>query len=163
MSHEVGEGLLWLLVIWVGIQLGGGLYEKRVVVPQWSSAPPSEIGAAITRSGQEASALRFWAFVSPPVVLLALANGVAAWQSHAGHRPWWLAASALVALYTAFTYAYFVPTMLRLWKAEQLAPAKVQTMVFWWTHLNYLRLAMGIGAWLTALKALAPLGPGPGG
>jgi hypothetical protein len=29
------EALLWLFVINLGIALGAGLYESRIVVPQW--------------------------------------------------------------------------------------------------------------------------------
>jgi hypothetical protein len=56
-----------------------------------------------------------------------------------------------------FTYAYFVPTMLRLWQAETLPAAEVEATVFWWVRLNYLRLALGVSGWLAALKALSLL------
>ena len=120
--HQEGEVLLWLFVIWVGIQFGAGLYEKQIVVPQWSTVPPEEVGDALSRSGQESSALKFWAFVSPPVAVLALANAVVAWR---------LAASIIMVIYSIFTYTYFVPKMIWLWQAETLPASEVESTVFW--------------------------------
>lgn len=164
----MGKILLWLLVLWAGIQLGGGLYEKQVIVPQWASVPAEQLQEALARTGQKDSATRFWAFVSPPVALLALMNLVFAWRSSdAVHRPWWLAAAVLMTVYSVATYAYFVPAMLRLWQAGTLPPEEVRSAVWWWTRLNYLRLVLGVSGWFAALKALSLLGasgtalPGP--
>jgi hypothetical protein len=155
--------LLGLFVVMVGIQLGGGLYEKRVVVPQWSTVAPSEVGPALARSGQEASARSFWAFVSPPVALLAVANLVAAWRAkRSRRRALWLAASATMVLYSLSSYGYFVPTMIRLWQAETLPPAEVESTVYWWVRLNYLRSLLGVAALVAALRALALPAEGAG-
>ena len=156
MRMRVGPLLLSSFVIMVGIQLGSGLYEKQIVVPQWSSVPPEEVGAALKRSGQEDSALRFWAFVSPPVALLAVANTVAAWRTRGSpRRPWWLAASTIMVSYAIFSYGYFVPTMLRLWQADAMPAAEVASTVHWWVRLNDLRALLGVSALLAALKALS--------
>ena len=156
MEKRIGPLLLSLFVIMVGIQLGGGLYEKQIIIPQWSSVPPDEVGAALKRSGQEGSALRFWAFVSPPVALLALANTVAAWRAKGSpRRPWWLAASLIMVGYATISYGYFVPTMIRLWQAETLPAAEVASTVSWWVRLNYVRSAMGLCALIAAVTALS--------
>lgn len=153
--HQAGEVLLWLFVIWVGIQFGAGLYEKQIVVPQWSTVPPEEVGDALSRSGQENSALKFWAFVSPPVAVLALANAVVAWRTTGRRRNWWLAASIIMVIYSIFTYTYFVPKMIWLWQAETLPASEVESTVFWWVRLNYVRMIIGACGWLAALKALS--------
>jgi hypothetical protein len=156
MKKRIGPLLLSLFVVMVGIQLGGGLYEKQVVVPQWSSVPPDEVGDALQRSGQESSAYRFWAFVSPPVALLALANLVAAWRAKGSpRRPWWLAASIIMVGYATVSYGYFVPTMIRLWQADTMPAGNVTTSVFWWVRLNYVRSLLGLCALVAGLRALA--------
>ncbi len=72
------EILLWLFVLNLGITLGAGLYEMRVVVPLWASAPPASIG-------HPDSGRRFWAFVTTgPLTLLCLANLYYAWRSGRG-------------------------------------------------------------------------------
>ena len=58
--------LLWLFVINLGIALGAGLYETRVVIPQWANLPPKD---------WPNTGLLFWAYVTTvPLTLLALAN-----------------------------------------------------------------------------------------
>lgn len=154
-KRQAGEVLLWLFVIWVGIQFGAGLYEKQIVVPQWSTVPPDEVGEALSRSGQESSALRFWAFISPPVALLALVNAITAWYAVGRRRNWWLAASVIMIVYSIFTYIYFVPRMIWLWQAETLPASEVESAVFWWVRLNYVRMIIGACGWLAALRALS--------
>lgn len=34
--------VLWLFVINLGIAFGAGLYEARVVIPQWANIPPKD-------------------------------------------------------------------------------------------------------------------------
>jgi hypothetical protein len=52
-----------------------------------------------------------------------------------------------------FTFAYFIPTMIGLMNAPD-SPASVATAMRW-AHLNYLRHALVLTAWLAALKAFA--------
>ena len=40
MRKYVTEVLLWMFVIDLGIAFGAGIYEDRVVVPQWENTPP---------------------------------------------------------------------------------------------------------------------------
>jgi hypothetical protein len=40
MAESVARIVLWLFVINLGIAFGAGLYEGRIVVPQWLSATP---------------------------------------------------------------------------------------------------------------------------
>jgi hypothetical protein len=40
MRQYVPKVLLWLFIINLGIALGAGLYESRVVIPRWENIPP---------------------------------------------------------------------------------------------------------------------------
>lgn len=92
MEDSVPTILLWLFVVNLGVVVGAGWYELRVVVPLWGSAPPRSIG--VPESG-----LRFWAWAATgPLTLLTIANLIAAWQAQGAARPWWLFASGLVAI-----------------------------------------------------------------
>ena len=71
MRKYVPEVLLWLFVINLGIALGAGIYEQRVVIPQWENIPPQE---------WPNTGLQFWVYVTTvPLTLLTLANLVAGW------------------------------------------------------------------------------------
>ena len=86
MRKYVPKVLLWLFVINLGIALGAGLYESRVVVPQWENIPPQ----TWTQSG-----VLFGVYVTTvPLTLLTLANLVAAWLDQGPRRYWWLGAVA---------------------------------------------------------------------
>jgi hypothetical protein len=160
MIGSVATIVLWLFVINLGIAFGAGLYEGRIVVPRWFS--PSGISGY--RWNAEAArrdnvGLRFWAYVTTvPLTLLTLASLVAAWWTPESIRSWWLGAVAAAFVDRAMTFAYFIPTMLRLMRSETSEEPKTAAKALQWVNLGYLRLAAALAAWLAALKAFSLLG-----
>jgi hypothetical protein len=147
---------LWLLVIFVGVQFGGGLYEKLGVVPLWAGVPGDQVLDQIHASGMYTAGRAFWPFVSLPVAILAFVNLVLAWRSKAPNRRWWLAGSGIMVAYALVSYGFFVPQMLILQASGASWPAaRVESLVDWWTGLNYPRMVIGAAGWLFALKALS--------
>ena len=139
--------LLWLLVVNLGIAFGAGLYEARVVIPSWATLPP--------RTWPN-TGLLFWVYVTTvPLTLLTLANAVVAWRDRGPRRPWWLGAVAIVAVERVATFAYFIPTMVRLMAAEAVPPPEVASALSQWLLLNHGRHALTLAAWLASLKALS--------
>ena len=97
---------------------------------------------------------RFWAFVTTvPLTLLTLASLFAASRASGPLRIWWLVASLAAVADRAFTFAYFIPTMVGLMGASD-SSASVAAATRW-SDLNYVRLAILAVAWLASLKALA--------
>jgi len=146
---------LWLVVINLGGAFGAGLYEHRIVIPNWISSSP-EFGARWNGDAarRDDTGRRFWAFVTTvPLTLLTLANLFAAWQSAGAVRTWWLAAGVAALADRAFTFSYFIPTMIRLMGASN-SNESVAIATRWW-NLTYLRHAIVLAAWLAALKAFA--------
>ena len=47
--------VLWLFIINLGIAFGAGIYEARVVIPQWANIPPRE---------WPNTGLMFWVYVT---------------------------------------------------------------------------------------------------
>ena len=90
-----------------------------------------------------------------PLTLLTLANLFAAWRVSGEVRGWWLAAGLAALADRAFTFGYFIPTMVGLMRAAD-SPEAVAVATRWW-NLNYLRHAIVLAAWLMALKAFAVL------
>lgn len=151
--------LLWLFVINLGVALGAGLYEARINVPRWIA--PASSSAADARRHWNAQAAqsddtgrRFWVFVTTvPLTLLTLANLVAAWRAAGPVRGWWLASALTVVADRVITFAYFIPTMVRLTRAPD-SPASVAAATQW-AQLNHLRHALVLAALLTAMRAFA--------
>src|SRR5687767_4035511 len=112
----ITELILGLFLLNLGVALGAGFYESRVVLPEWTR-PPSGAGfhwnAELARRTDPG--LRFWAFVTTgPLTLLTVASLVAAWRTPGPRGTWWLAAAMIVLLERVATFGYFIPTMVRL-------------------------------------------------
>lgn len=137
---------LWLFVIILGIANGAGLYEARVVVPQWFGMSPK------TWSN---TGILFWAFVTTgPLTILTFINLFAAWRDHSSRRTWWLAATAIILLERITTFAYFIPTIIRL-QSSVLSQADVDAGLEQWVLFNYGRHLLSFAGWLLALKVLS--------
>ena len=147
MRKYVREVLLWLFGLDLGIAFGAGIYEGRVVVPQWEDTPPQT---------WPNTGLKFWAYVTTvPLTLLTLASLVAAWRDQGPRRYWWLSALAITVAERSATFSYFIPTMIRLTGTEDLSEAEVKATLSKWRRRNYGRHALTLAAWLAALKALS--------
>jgi len=86
----VTVALLWLFVINLGTAFGTGIYEARIIGPQWASSPPEFVLRWNAEAARRPEPGRtFLAFVTTlPLTLLSLANLVAAWQAQGGRRDW---------------------------------------------------------------------------
>jgi len=156
-GHDhAGTITLWLLVIFVGIQFGAGLYEKLAIVPLWAEVPGDQVLDQIQTSGMYRAGRAFWPFVSVPVAILAVLNLVLAWRSKAPERRWWLTGAALMCGYAVASYGFFVPSMLALQSSGASWPAaEIESLVSLWTALNWGRMVVGAAGWLCALRALS--------
>jgi hypothetical protein len=141
------EIVLWLFVINLGIAFGAGIYEARVVIPQWENIPPRE---------WPNTGLMFWVYVTTvPLTLLTIASLFAAWLTQGPMRFWYLAAVCIVIVERVATFSYFIPTMVRLMGTEVLANADVKAALSQWLLMNHGRHVLTLAGWLAALKALS--------
>jgi len=77
---DIADIVLWLFVMNLGITFGAGLYEIRIILPQWFSVSP-ESGFRVNSEAMRRTdaRLRFWAYVTTvPLTLLTLASLVVA-------------------------------------------------------------------------------------
>lgn len=147
MRKDVKTVLLWLFGLVLGISFGAGIYEGRIVVPQWENTPPQT---------WPNTGLKFWAYVTTvPLTLLTLASLVAAWRDQGPRRYWWLGAVAITIAERSATFSYFIPTMIRLMGTEEMPEAEVKATLSQWRRRNYGRHVLTLAAWLSALKALS--------
>jgi hypothetical protein len=141
--------VLWLLILDLGVAFGAGVYEARIVVPLWGSAPPESLHSP--DSGR-----RFWVFATTvPLTLLTVASALCLLTPMDEPRLfWWMIATALVVLERIATFAYFIPTIIRLQRADGIAWTDVRRKFALWRTLNYGRLILTLAAWATAMAAL---------
>jgi hypothetical protein len=151
--------LLSLFIVNLGIALGAGLYESRIVVPQWlirSSDGRTHWNAAAAVAANVG--LRFWVYVTTgPLTLLTFANLFAALQAAGPARNWWLTAVIAAALDRASTFGYFIPTMLRLTRPDGPTGTDAARIATQWARLDYVRHCLTLVALVAALRALTLL------
>jgi hypothetical protein len=149
--------VLWLLNINLGIAFGAGLYESRIVVPQWLISQPGSASRWNAEAARQADVgLRFWVYVTTiPLTLLIAASVVAAQWVPPPVRWWWLIACGVAMIDRIMTFAYFIPTMITLMREGALSESAAAAKARQWVALGYVRQAATLIAWLAALKALS--------
>jgi hypothetical protein len=141
------EIVLWLFVINLGVAFGAGLYEARVVIPQWENMPPR----AWPNSG-----LMFWIYVTTvPLTVLTIVNLIAAWLTQGPMRFWYLAPVGIVIVERVATFSYFIPTMVRLMSTEGSVDGDIKAALSQWLLMNHGRHVLTLAGWLAALKAFS--------
>lgn len=147
--------VLWLFILNLGTAFGAGIYEARIVVPQWfsRSTPPSIHAATMQKLDVGRT---FWSFVTTiPLTLLTIANLILAWQSAPPAHSWWLAAALITLAERIGTFTFFIPTAIKFQQANQQPMAQLNRLIRPWIILNYVRNALTLIAWICALQALS--------
>lgn len=149
---------LWLFVIALGLNLGAGLYETRVVVPLWSGGVPDTLAAdnPYARVAIDAG-MHFWAFLTPAVAGLAVLALIAGLRTAAPQFGWRLFAEVAELCVVASTLLYFRPTLVRLFMGHGagIAPASLSATVQTWVRWSLVRVGISFVAWCAALRALS--------
>jgi hypothetical protein len=139
--------VLWLFIVNIGTAFGAGVYEARIVIPQWQTLPPTE---------WPNTGLLFWVYVSTvPLTLLTVVNAIAAYLRRGPARAWHLAAVGVAIAERTATFSYFIPTMVRLMGADGSASVDVSATLSLWLLMDHGRHALTLTAWLLALNALS--------
>jgi hypothetical protein len=156
MVITTAQVLMCTFIFSVGLGIGGGLYETRVVYPNWAGDPtPDGLSEKLISSGQAGAARRYWPLVSPVSALLAIVNMFLAWDQVGMVRDLWLMSSIVIVLKSLGTYGYFVPTYVRrIAKPNTMDAVTLRRLVRQWTGLSPLRIVVEIFAWITGMWAL---------
>jgi len=156
MTLNIPEILLWLFIINLGTAFGAGLYETRIILPQWFIKKPGGYSVNSKAMNETDTGRKFWGMVTTiPLTLLTIANLVVALQSGGQRHNWWLAASLIILVERIGTFAFFIPTAIKLMRAENLSQSKITSLVSLWMQLNYVRNTLTLIGLLVALKVLS--------
>jgi hypothetical protein len=147
--------ILWLFVINLGIAFGAGLYETRIVVPQWLRVG---LDGRLTWDAAAAAAanvgLRFWAYVTTgPLTLLTIASWIMAWNAPEPVCRWWLIAAGAALVDRLLTFGYFIPTMIKLMRGDIQPESAAVAKATQWVRMGLIRQVATAIAFLTALQA----------
>lgn len=149
--------LLALFILNLGTAFGAGLYETRIILPLWFRKSAESGYRVDTKAMHEIDTGRkFWAFVTTgPLTLLTVANLVVAWQSQSAGHDWWLAAALITLGERIGTFSFFIPTVIKLQRADQLPSSTVSRLIAAWVWSNYVRNGLTLLACLAALRAFS--------
>ena len=151
----LNEILLSLFTIFTGIAFGAGLYEARIVIPLWFDRTGRYYIVNHENLSKIDSGRKFWGFITTvPLTLLTIANLVLAFHSSGEVYNWWLAPSVILLAERIMTFSFFIPTIIKLQKDQNLDKEVVSQRIARWVNLNYVRNTLTLVAWLLALKAL---------
>lgn len=148
---------LWLFVLGLGVDLGAGLYEARVVIPLWAGGVPATLAAGNPYAQVAINAgLNFWAYVTSAVALLAILALVVGLKTPPTQRAWRTVAVVVELCVVAATLLYFRPTLVRLFMGHGagMTPAEISSTVGRWVVLSRVRIVASVVAWCAALRAL---------
>jgi hypothetical protein len=131
-----------LFIVLLGLDLGAGLYETRVLVPRWEAAPAANVAPtdpvfAIARD----AGMLWWRVVTPATGLCALLALVATLMTPGADRIWRAASSGLEVLVVLTTLTHFAPNIIRLLDPARTMPgpeaaARLRT----WMAFNWARV-----------------------
>ncbi|MEO8068032.1 MAG: DUF1772 domain-containing protein [Flavobacteriales bacterium] len=156
MMHALQEILLGLFIVNLGTAFGAGLYETRIVLPLWFTRTADGFAVNKQAMNELDTGRKFWGMVTTvPLTLLTIANLVMALRSTEPRYDWWLAAALVVLAERIATFAFFIPTALKLMRAETLPPANVSALVSRWSRLNLVRNALTLAGLVLAIRVLA--------
>ncbi len=152
---NVSEMLLWAFVLNLGIAFGAGLYETKIILPQWFKKSGSGYVLDTLSMRETDTGRKFWGFVTTmPLTLLTVINLVFAWQTSGNLYNWWLSAGLITLTERLGTFGCFIPTAIKLMKEEDISSKETTTRIRTWILGNYIRMALNFIGWIAALKAL---------
>jgi hypothetical protein len=151
--------VLALMLFFVQLGIGGGLYETLVMYPRWKhDVTPASLLQKLDAAGQLRANRWFWPVVSMGAALLSIVNLIVAWRSTGDVRAPWLTAAAIIFLNRLVTFSYFAPTMMRKFEhPEKIDAAALRKSVAAWTMLSPLRTCAEIAAWCFGIWAIFSL------
>jgi hypothetical protein len=122
----------------VALAVGGGIYESIVINPLWSAQPPASF--AIIQKGTGVPLQRFWIPVHILITIVLLASLITNWN-YADRRKLIIIALISYVVMRAWSFAYFIPEMLRFQNVplDQPRTTALLDRVRRWTRLTWFR------------------------
>jgi len=150
----VKKTVLWLFAIVLGITFGAGIYEARIVVPDWIQS--SEMYWNAEAANHSNTGIRFWVFVtSIPLTILTVVSIIYTFKSKGELKKWLGLATGAALIDRIMTFGYFVPTMISLMEYGNSQEKEIVDSAIFWSNFNYVRIAVVFLAWLAAMKAFS--------
>ena len=132
--HRAATGPLLGLCFSMAAAIGGGLYEKLVLVPIWSASPPSSF--AIIQPDTGVPLQSFWIPVHSGITIFLALALVLCWRQPEVRRLLLIGLGSYLVM-RGWSFAYFIPEMLAFQQVPLDSPPslelarRVESWTFW--------------------------------
>jgi hypothetical protein len=156
MRRRIGESILWLTVLAMGVITGAGLFQRMSLIPAWTRDLPGSVVVYFkgTMAAQDFS--RFWATVVPVSALLVIGTLIFNLADRPRRR--WIAIGAgLFSAVFAATLLYFVPkgvVPLMVRAGAGMSGEEITRVMRQWVFWDGFRMAAMVGCFFAFVKAV---------
>lgn len=158
---------LWVSVVAWGLLVGGKLFDLRVLVGAWSASPPESLN--LLPYGPRFPVDTGEYFFPSSVALLVCSVGglLSGWNTPVRFRALLAVPPVMLLLTLAFTVLWFWPTNAALWAVASGAPnalkdpVEIAALVGRWVAYDWLRVAVGLVAFVCTIRAISIPFPTP--
>jgi hypothetical protein len=153
MKPRLGKWSLILLCFSMAAAIGGGLYEKIVLIPLWSASPPSSF--SVIQPGTGIPLQNFWIPVHIAITICVLLALVVNWKEPKVRRLLLIGLASYVVM-RVWSGFYFIPEMLAFQKMplDSAPSAELSTRVASWKFWTVFREPLDVISFLCFLLAL---------
>jgi len=152
----ISDAVLWIELLLVGCIIGGGVYQRTSLIPEWGGALPGSVVRYFRGTNAAAAISRFWKTVLPPASIGMFAAVALNWR-FVDRRPWVGLAGAFYFANIAATVVYFFPhgvTPLMLRSGEGMSDDEITRMAKSWILWDWIRLAGVVAIFFFLLGAI---------
>jgi hypothetical protein len=159
--------LLWVSVFAWGILLGSKLFDLRVLAGAWSASPPESLSLLPYGSHYPVDTGKYFLPISAPLLLFSLGTLIAGWRTPTSYRVWLVLSTLMILAIFIFTALWFWPRNHALWLVATGAPdalrdrTQIITMARQWVTYDWLRVAMMVVGFVSAIRAISVPFPSP--
>ncbi len=140
--------------MFLGIAFGAGIYEARVVLPLWFKKTNGLYHIQQENLVEIDPGRKFWGFITTvPLTLLTILNIILAVQSVEETQVWWLSAALIILSERIMTFAFFIPTIIKLQRIKDNSE-ETSKKISRWIRLNYIRNILTLAGWVLILKVI---------
>ena len=158
---RVTRGLLWISVFAWGVLLGATLFDLRVLAGAWSASPPESLSLLPYGKRWPVDTGEFFIPSSAALLLASFGALAAGWKTGPRYRALLFVSAATIFGVLVFTVLVFWPMNAALWDVAQGSakalkePEAIRALVHQWIALDWLRVAIGVVGYVSALKAIS--------
>jgi hypothetical protein len=152
---------LWVSVVAWGLLVGGKLFDLRVLVGAWSASPPESLNLMPYGPRYPVDTGEYFFPSSVALLVCSFGGLIAGWSTPPRFRTLLAVPAVMLFVTLVLTVLWFWPANAALWAVARGAPhamgdpAAVAELVRRWVTYDWLRVAVGLIAFVCSIRAIS--------